>query len=350
MTIEELRAPGVGRPPLLTPRPAAVRCDGPDREDPDRKDPDRKDMVWIAGGTFWLGSEDFYFEERPVHQVRVDGFWMDTHPVTVAEFRRFVNETGYVTVAERVPAAADYPDVPPENLVPGSLVFTPPDHRVPLDDYRRWWSYVPHADWRHPEGPGSNVGERNRHPVTQVSYLDAVAYAQWAGKQIATEAQWEFAARGGLDRKAYVWGDEFEPRGRPMANVWHGEFPWQNTGRDGYERTSPVGKFRPNGYGLYDMAGNVWEWTSDVYTADHSVSGKNITPASSCCVPTNPRIGVAPQGGDGDGEGQGFVRRVIKGGSHLCAPNYCRRYRPAARQGETEEAATGHLGFRCIAY
>ncbi|TXG90087.1 formylglycine-generating enzyme family protein [Rhodococcus rhodnii] len=298
-------------------------------------------MTWIPSGTFWMGSEDFYPEERPVHRVTVDGFWMDTHPVTVAQFRRFVKDTGHVTTAERQPAAEDYPDAAPELLKPGSMVFTPPPTAVPLDDYRRWWQYVPHADWRHPEGPGSNVGGRERHPVTHVSYLDALAYARWAGKDLPTEAEWERAARGGLDRKPYVWGDEPEPGGRPAANVWQGRFPWENLATDGFERTSPVKKFRPNGFGLFDVAGKVWEWTRDHYTASHADSGRELAPTSSCCVPRNP---VAPPP-DAD---EAFARRVVKGGSHLCAPNYCLRYRPAARQGHTEDASTGHIGFRCI--
>ncbi|AZG47307.1 formylglycine-generating enzyme family protein [Gordonia insulae] len=302
----------------------------------------RKGMTWIPGGTYWMGSDDFYPEERPVHQVAVDGFWIDTHPVTVAQFRRFVKDTGYVTTAERQPSAADFPDADPDLLVAGSMVFTPPNVPVPLDDYRRWWSYVPQADWRHPEGQGSNVGERNHHPVTHVSYLDACAYADWAGKVIPTEAEWEFAARGGLDRKRYVWGDHDEPNGRPGGNVWQGQFPWENLEEDGYARTSPVGRFRPNGYGLFDMAGNVWEWTCDNHTASHADSDKNIAPASSCCIPRNP----VQQSASADDEVD--ARRVVKGGSHLCAPNYCNRYRPAARQGHADDASTGHIGFRCI--
>lgn len=291
-----------------------------------------------------MGSEDFYPEERPVHQVTVDGFWMDSHQVTVAEFRRFVKDTGHVTTAEIAPDPAQYPGADPSLLVPGSLVFTPTEGPVPLNDYTRWWSFVPGADWRHPEGPGSNVGGRERHPVTQVSWFDARAYAEWAGKDLPTEAEWEFAARGGLDRKPFVWGDEHEPGGRPGGNVWQGQFPWENLLEDGYARTSPVGRFRPNGYGLSDMAGNVWEWTTDHFTGNHSASGKNTAPASSCCIPTNPRVDTALM----PDPAEPYARRVIKGGSHLCAPNYCLRYRPAARQGDTEETSTGHIGFRCI--
>jgi len=291
-----------------------------------------------------MGSEDFYPEERPVHRVTVDAFLMDEHPVTVAEFRRFVKDTGHVTTAEIPPDPAQYPDADPALLVPGSLVFTPPPGPVALDDSTRWWSFVPGANWRHPEGPGSTVDGRDRHPVTHVSWFDARAYADWAGKDLPTEAEWEFAARGGLDRKIFVWGDEHEPRGRPGGNVWQGEFPWQNLLTDGFAGTSPVGHFRPNGYGLYDMAGNVWEWTADYFFANHAASGKNVASASSCCIPADQRIDVVP---DRDPR-EAYARRVIKGGSHLCAPNYCLRYRPAARQGDTEETSTCHIGFRCI--
>lgn len=291
-----------------------------------------------------MGSEDFYPEERPVHQVTVDGFWMDTTAVTVAEFRRFVKATGHVTTAEIAPDPADYPDADPALLVPGSLVFNSPPGPVSLDDYTQWWSFTPGADWRHPEGADSNIGGRERHPVTHVSYFDAQAYAAWAGKELPTEAEWEFAARGGLDRQAYVWGDHDSPGGRPGGNVWQGQFPWENLLEDGHERTAPVGKFRPNGYGLFDMAGNVWEWTADHYTSDHAHSSKNVAPASSCCIPRNPRAEFATEAL----AGEPYARRVIKGGSHLCAPNYCLRYRPAARQGESEESSTCHVGFRCI--
>lgn len=224
------------------------------------------------------------------------------------------------------------------------MVFNSPPGPVSLDDYTQWWSFTPGADWRHPEGADSNIGGRERHPVTHVSYFDAQAYAAWAGKELPTEAEWEFAARGGLDRQAYVWGDHDSPGGRPGGNVWQGQFPWENLLEDGYERTAPVGKFRPNGYGLFDMAGNVWEWTADHYTSDHAHSSKNVAPASSCCIPRNPRAEFATEAL----VGEPYARRVIKGGSHLCAPNYCLRYRPAARQGESEESSTCHVGFRCI--
>jgi formylglycine-generating enzyme required for sulfatase activity len=294
-------------------------------------------MAWIPGGTFRMGSDDFYPEERPVHRVAVDGFWMDIQPVTVAEFRRFVDATGYVSVAERVPDPADYPGVDPSLLVPGSLVFRRPARRVPLDDPRRWWAYVPGAFWRAPEGPGSTVEGRKDHPVTHIAWEDAAAFARWAGKALPTEAEWEFAARGGLEGAPFAWGSEFAPGGRMMANTWQGEFPWQNLRTDGYEGTSPAGAFPANGYGLYDMAGNVWEWTADPFTARHPADC-----GRPCCIPRNPR---AAEPGE---PGGGIPRRVTKGGSHLCAPNYCLRYRPAARQGNAVDSSACHIGFRCI--
>lgn len=300
--------------------------------------PPADEMVEIPGGTFRMGADDFYPEERPVHRVTVGGFRMDRHPVTNAEFGRFVRETGYVTVAERKPDPATYPDVDPALLVPGSLVFRRPSHRVSLRDLRAWWAYVPHASWRHPEGPASTLHGRETHPAVHIAHEDAAAYAAWAGKSLPTEAEWEFAARGGLDGAVYVWGDEFSPGGRMLANTWQGEFPWQNLGTDGYEGTSPVGAFPANGFGLHDMAGNVWEWTSDFYSPRHSPGEDRA-----CCVPRNPRV-QAPAA-------QPEVHipsRVVKGGSHLCAPNYCLRYRPAARQGEAVDSSACHIGFRCI--
>jgi formylglycine-generating enzyme required for sulfatase activity len=300
-----------------------------------------KDMVRIAGGTFAMGSDAFYPEERPVHQVEVDGFWMDEHPVTVGEFRRFVKATGYVTLAERTPEASAYPDADPDLLVPGSLVFDPPDHPVDLRVPSNWWSYRPGAQWRHPEGPGSTLHGRERHPVTHIAPEDAEAYAAWVGKKLPSEAEWEFAARGGLAGATFVWGDEFAPKGKMMANTWQGEFPWQNLATDGFEGTSPVRSFPPNAYGLYDMAGNVWEWTSDYFST---------FPASehACCVPRNPRATSAEASLVPDQPGADIPRKVIKGGSHLCAPNYCLRYRPAARQSEAIDTSTSHVGFRCV--
>jgi formylglycine-generating enzyme required for sulfatase activity len=300
-------------------------------------------MVWVPGGTFLMGSDDFYREERPVHRVAVGGFWMDEHPVTVAEFRRFVKATRNVTVAERAPDAADYPGADPDLLVPGSLVFRQPARPVPLDDVRRWWAWVPGASWRHPLGPESTVAGRERDPVVHVAHADAEAYARWAGRELPTEAEWEFAARGGLDGAIYPWGDEQTPRGRTMANTWQGVFPWHSLKPDGWRGTSPVKSYRPNGFGLYDVVGNVWEWTSDYFTPRHPDEV-----AKACCVPRDPRV-TTPELSYGLGQpGDRIPRRVIKGGSHLCAPNYCLRYRPAARQGETVETSTCHIGFRCV--
>jgi formylglycine-generating enzyme required for sulfatase activity len=297
-------------------------------------------MAWIPGGTFQMGSNAFYPEEQPVRNVSVDGFWIDEHPVTNAEFRRFVKESGYRTVAEHSPNPADYPGADSRLLVPGSLVFRKPLHRVSLNDYRAWWAYVPGACWNHPEGPGTGLHGRERHPVVHVAYADAAAYAVWASKALPTEAEWEFAARGGLEGATYVWGDEFAPKGKLRANTWQGEFPWQNLKADGFEGTSPVGAFPANGYGLYDMAGNVWAWTCDDYTPRHAEAAA----ASPCCAPHNPPTGTAEH----SGAAEPFPRKVIKGGSHLCAPNYCLRYRPAARQSETADTSTGHIGFRCV--
>jgi formylglycine-generating enzyme required for sulfatase activity len=282
-----------------------------------------ENMAWVPGGSFEMGSEEFYPEERPVREVSVDGFWIDVHPVTVAEFRRFVKATGHVTVAERAPERADYPDADPRLLVPGSLVFRPTRGPVDLGDFRNWWAYVPSACWRSPEGGSSDVYTRARHPVVHVAYEDASAYAAWAGKALPTEAEWERAARGGLEGKRFAWGDEFDPM---LANTWQGEFPWQNLLTDGFAGTSPVGSFPPNGYGLYDVTGNVWEWTTDWF--------EGHAPVAPCCA--------------GSEAGAEIPRRVIKGGSHLCAPNYCLRYRPAARQAEAVDTSTSHIGFRCV--
>ena len=302
-----------------------------------------KDMAWIPGGTFQMGSDDWYPEERPVHAVSVDPFWMDEHQVTVAEFRRFVKATDYVTVAERPLDPAMYPDALPSLLVPGSLVFQRTRGPVPLNDYHNWWAYVPGASWRHPEGPGSTLDGRDRHPVTHVAFEDAETYAAWAGKALPTEAEWEFAARGGLEGATYPWGNEFAPKGRMMANTWQGEFPWQNTLEDKYEGTAPVKTFPPNGYGLYDVAGNVWEWTLDFYATSHPEAA-----AHPCCAPHNPRNLSPDDSYDTGMPGDHIPRRVTKGGSHLCAPNYCHRYRPAARQGEPVDTSTSHIGFRCV--
>jgi formylglycine-generating enzyme len=241
----------------------------PDRDTARRLLPPDKDMVWIPGGAFVMGSDAHYPDEAPAHAVSVSGFWIDRTPVTNAAFRRFVKATGYVTVAERVPDAAHYPGALPEMLVAGSVVFTQPPGRVPLGSHYAWWDWQPGADWRHPEGPGSNLNGRERHPVLHVAWEDIQAYAAWAGKAIPTEAEWEYACRGGHDGLPYAWGQELAPQGKMLANYWQGEFPWQNLALDGYERTAPVGSFPPNGYGLLDMIGNTWEWTADWYTARH---------------------------------------------------------------------------------
>ncbi|HEY1293500.1 MAG TPA: formylglycine-generating enzyme family protein [Chloroflexota bacterium] len=314
--------------------------------------PPKPDMVWIPGGTFSMGSElDGYPEEGPVRSVSVDGFWMDTHQVTVADFRSFAIESGYTTVAARPLDPAAYRGVDPKALVPGSLVFQQMKGPVDLPAALKqptlpWWKYVPGADWRHPEGPGTHVGSRAEHPVVHVAWEDVCAYATWAGKSIPTEAEWEFAARGGMDGAMYTWGDDPNPGGQVMANTWQGEFPWQNLLEDGYERTSPVASFPANGYGLFDMAGNVWEWTSDYYTPRHT---SDEADDHACCTPLNPRVESPDSSYDlSDPRAAHIPRRVIKGGSHLCAPNYCLRYRPAARQSQMEDSSMSHIGFRCI--
>jgi formylglycine-generating enzyme required for sulfatase activity len=299
------------------------------------------DMVRIPGGTFMMGSDHHYPEEAPSHSVSVGGFWMDKYAVTNAQFRAFVEATGHVTHAERPANAAAYPGASPEQLLPSSIVFRKPRGPVDLSNHFNWWSYVRGADWRHPTGPMSSSKARGKHPVVQIAFEDAEAYCAWAGKALPTEAEWEFAARGGLDRAEFVWGSEFAPRGKMMANTWQGSFPWQNLKTDGYENTAPVDAFPPNGYGLYQMAGNVWEWTTDWYQSHGEIQ-------HACCTLDNPR-GGSPEGSvDPRAPGVQIPRRVTKGGSYLCAPNYCRRYRPAARMAQPIDTATCHLGFRCI--
>ncbi len=303
--------------------------------------PDR-DMVWIPGGTFRMGSDKHYPEEKPVHRVTVDGFWMDRFPVTNERFARFVAETGHVTFAEIPPDPAEYPGALPEMLYAGSLVFSQPPGPVDTRNFRNWWQFMRGADWRHPYGPESSIDGLEQHPVVHVAYSDAKAFAKWEGKTLPTEAEWEFAARGGLDGAPYAWGDEFLPDNRFLANTWQGEFPWQQLGKDGYERTSPVGAFPLNGYGLHDVIGNVWEWTTDWFVPKHP---HDVVKA--CCVPRNPRGPRADESYDPCQPAR-IPRKVLKGGSHLCAPNYCRRYRPAARFPEPVDTSTCHVGFRCI--
>jgi formylglycine-generating enzyme len=294
-----------------------------------------------------MGATGFYPEEAPVREVVVDAFLVDRHPVTVAQFRRFVEETGYVTLAERPLDPSDYPDADPALRVPGSVVFKPTPGPVPLSDNRAWWAYVPGASWRSPQGPGGDVAGLARHPVTHVAFEDAQAYAAWVGKELPTEAEWEYAARGGLDGAVFAWGDEMLVNGKPLANFWQGDFPWRNKGANGWRGTSPVGSFPPNGYGLYDATGNVWEWTTDYYSPQGA--GADPRPeARSCCVPRNPRVDSPENSFDVGSPGAHIPRRVIKGGSHLCAPSYCLRYRPAARQAEAIDTSTSHIGFRCI--
>ncbi|MGF6572431.1 sulfatase modifying factor 1 [Paraburkholderia sp. GAS333] len=298
-------------------------------------------MVRIGGDLFVMGSDHHYPEEAPAHKVRVNDFWIDRHAVTNAEFGRFIEATGHVTTAERPANPDDYPGALPELLQPSSVVFARPPGRVDLRNHYNWWTYMRGADWRHPRGPASSLDGLLDHPVVHVTYEDAEAYAKWAGKDLPTEAEWEFAARGGLDDAEFVWGAEFTPNGRQMANTWQGEFPWQNLLEDGYEWTAPVGSFPPNGYGLYDMAGNVWEWTSDWYQ-DH---GKIV---KACCTLDNPRGGTREASVDARSPQVRIARKVMKGGSYLCAPNYCRRYRPAARMAQPVDTSTCHVGFRCV--
>ena len=300
-------------------------------------------MRWVPAGTFLMGSDAHYPEEAPAHKVTVDGFWIDSRPVTNDAFAKFVAETSHTTVAEIAPDPAEYPGALPELLHPGSLVFQKPSQPVDKRDMRNWWAFTLGADWRHPGGPDTDLTGMERHPVVHVAFGDAEAYATWAGKSLPTEAEWERAARGGLEGAVYAWGDELMPRGRPMANFWQGEFPHENTLDDGWERTSPVGMFPPNGYGLFDMIGNVWEWTDDWYAPRHQQPAKH-----SCCVPRNPRGGTRDESIDMRQPLIRIPRKVLKGGSHLCAPNYCQRYRPAARYPEPVDTSTSHVGFRCV--
>ena len=304
------------------------------------KSPDRhRDMIHIAGGTFRMGSEAFYPEEAPHRMVRVGGFRIDPTPVTNAQFAAFVDATSYRTFAELPPDPKLYPGLDPALAVAGSAVFQRTATPVPLDDYSQWWAFIPGADWRHPAGPDSAA--HPDHPVVQIAYKDAEAYAKWAGKALPTEAEWEFAARGGLDGAEYAWGDELTPDGAVLANFWQGQFPFATIRPDGQYRTSAVGSYPPNGYGLYDMIGNVWEWMRDWYGAPGGKPGK------ACCAIDNPR-GAQLRESFEPGDLMRTGRKVMKGGWHLCAPNYCQRYRPAARHPQAMDSPTSHIGFRCI--
>jgi formylglycine-generating enzyme len=306
-------------------------------------------MIWIPGGEFSMGAQDppgmdevgmkATIDSRPIHRVYVDGFWMDQTDVTNEQFAKFVHATSYVTVAERTPRAEDFPGAPPENLVAGGVVFAPPHHPVPLNDYLQWWTYVHGANWRHPEGPKTNIVGREKYPVVQIAFEDAEAYAKWAGKRIPTEAEWEFAARGGLSAKPFVWGDEFKPKGKWMANTFEGHFPDKDTGVDGHVGISAVGLFPVNGYGLYDMAGNVWQWVSDWYRPDYyqtlaAVGGVARNPQG----PDSPFDPAEPR----------EPKRVMRGGSFLCTGEYCSRYMVGTRGKGEVSTGTNHLGFRCV--
>ena len=289
-------------------------------------------MRLIRGAEFRMGAEGFYEDEGPVRTVRVGDVWIDEAPVTNAQFARFVEATGHVTFAEYPPDPADYPGMPPEMARAGSVVFRPPDQApgaaVDAASEPSWWSFVFGAEWRHPLGADSGLAGLEDHPVVHVTAADAEAYARWAGKALPTEAEWEYAARGGLEGATYAWGEDFEPDGRSMAKTWQGEFPWRNDAPAGLERTAPVASYPANGWGLFDMIGNVWEWTADVYAGPPH-------PGSPCCGGARPT--------------ERIPRRVVKGGSHLCVPSYCRRYRPAARWPQPVDTSTSHVGFRCVA-
>ncbi|WP_435008552.1 formylglycine-generating enzyme family protein [Tundrisphaera lichenicola] len=312
-------------------------------------DPAPPGMVWIPGGVFSMGAEDPRPEPyggrdpmndaRPIHRVSVDGFWIDRTEVTNDQYAAFVKATGYVTVAERKPRAEDFPEAPPENLVAGSVVFQPPSEPVPLDNHYQWWDYIKGACWKHPEGPESSIEGRGNYPVVQIAFEDAEAYAKWAGKRLPTEAEWEFAARGGLSGKPYSWGDEFKPGDRWMANIWQGRFPVDNTKEDGFAGVAPVAQFPSNGYGLHDMAGNVWEWCSDWYRPDtYTLLG------SAGGVARNPK---GPDSSFDPAE-PGQPKRVHRGGSFLCTDQYCTRYMIGTRGKGEISSGSNHLGFRCV--
>jgi len=296
------------------------------------------ELVALPGGSFRMGSTQFYPEEAPVHSATVAAFAVERHPVTNAQFAEFVADTGYVTVAEQTPDPALYPGAAPQDLVPGSLVFRPTSGPVDLRDWRQWWDWVPGANWRHPFGPDSGIEDRLDHPVVQVAYPDAAAYAHWAGRRLPTEAEWEYAARGGATT-TYAWSDDVALGGQLMANTWQGRFPYRNDGALGWVGTSPVGTFPANGFGLVDMIGNVWEWTTTQFDAHHRLDG----PVESCCGPPG-----AAWPATSDLAPDPAINQTLKGGSHLCAPEYCLRYRPAARSPQSQDSATTHIGFRCV--
>ncbi len=303
-------------------------------------------MVWVPGGSFVMGSDRHYPEEAPAHRVEVAGFWIDRAPVTNAQFQKFVKASGYRTVAERHADPSLYPGAGPDQLQPASIVFVPPSGPVQQADHYRWWQYIPGADWRHPEGPGSSIKGREQHPVVHVAHADAEAYACWIGKQLPSEREWERAAWGGREGCEFAWGSELHPGGVPLANTFQGDFPHHNSRLDGYERTSPVGVFPANGYGLVDMIGNVWEWTDSWYGPHQPAAAPSTAGPSGCCADAEE---LARQASIDLQSQHGQVpRKVVKGGSFLCAPSYCRRYRPPARMAQGIDTSTCHMGFRCI--
>ncbi|WP_188241636.1 MULTISPECIES: formylglycine-generating enzyme family protein [Microbacterium] len=293
-------------------------------------------MVLLPGGSFTMGSDDFYPDERPAHEASVDPFWIDTHQVTNAAFSEFVADTGYLTVAERGLDPADFPDVDLDDLAPGSMVFTPATGPVDLRDWRQWWRWQPGAQWRHPEGPDSSIDGRMSHPVVQVAFEDAAAYAAWRGKRLPTEAEFEYAARGGT-ATAFAWGDEAYPGGVAQANSWLGRFPYDVQGDHGGS-TAPVGSYPANGFGLFDAIGNVWEWTTDYYLPRH-----RFPTTAALYREHRPELLAAASAEPGSR----MPRRVLKGGSYLCSPDYCLRFRPAARSPQADDSAATHIGFRC---
>jgi formylglycine-generating enzyme required for sulfatase activity len=314
---------------------STAKADAPQLNERDAPEPGPEGMAWVPGGWFWMGDNNPEFPDaQPEHLVYVDGYWMDKHEVTNAEFAKFVEATGYKTVAEIPPDPKDFPGVPEDKLVAGSIVFTPPKEAVPLENHLAWWSYVPGASWRNPEGPESTIEGRENHPAVHIAFVDAEAYAKWAGKRLPPEAEWEFAARGGLDRQPYCWGGQLMPGDQWQSNIWQGKFPIENKRDDGFLRTAPVGSFKPNGYGLLDISGNVWEWCSDWYRPDYYLHSPDKNPAG----PEDSFDPLEP----------GMPKRVQRGGSYLCSDMYCTRYVPGARGKGEPTSAAGHIGFRCV--